>query len=270
MKKTIYPILAFSGLLAMSCSNDTETGVAGDTRLVVDLGTDLSFSTSGEPAPAKRAIDESAYTDIRNYTVTLTKTANGEQVHTALYSEWALAYQVEPGIEYTLTASYGEEAPASYDNLLVSGSETFSVQPGATKVVDFQCKPKAAKVNVVYSSDFTDFYSDCEVSIQTKYMDEAMTMSMANVGQDLYLKADAEGEEVTLTFNVKDKNGDPIAVDGLTTTRTVIVTPQTLLKLTFKPDVTEIEGGKFGLDITVDTGVTEENVDIVIPNTVFE
>ena len=48
------------------------------------------------------------------------------------------------------------------------------------------------------------------------------------------------------------------------------VTPQTLLKLTFKPDVTEIEGGKFGLDITVDTGVTEENVDIVIPNTVFE
>ena len=68
MKKTIYPILAFSGLLAMSCSNDTETGVAGDTRLVVDLGTDLSFSTSGEPAPAKRAIDESAYTDIRNYT----------------------------------------------------------------------------------------------------------------------------------------------------------------------------------------------------------
>ena len=149
MKKTIYPILAFSGLLAMSCSNDTETGVAGDTRLVVDLGTDLSFSTSGEPAPAKRAIDESAYTDIRNYTVTLTKTANGEQVHTALYSEWALAYQVEPGIEYTLTASYGEEAPASYDNLLVSGSETFSVQPGATKVVDFQCKPKAAKVNQI-------------------------------------------------------------------------------------------------------------------------
>ena len=268
MKKAFYSILALSGLLAMSCSHDAETEAAEDTRLVVDLGTDLSFSTSD--TPVRKAIDESVYKDIKNYTVTLTKTANGEQVHSALYSEWALAYQVDAGIEYTLTASYGEEVPASYDKLLVSGSETFSVQPGATKVVDFQCKPKAAKVNVAYSSDFTDFYSDCEVSVKTKYMDNAMTMSKANVGQDLYLKADAEGEEVALAFNVKDKNGEPITVDGLTTTRTVTVKPQTLLKLTFKPNVTEIEGGKFGLNISVDTGVTEENVNIVIPNTVFK
>lgn len=268
MKKIFYFVWAACGLMAVSCSHDAETGAVEDTRLIVDLGTDLSFSTSD--SPNKKAIDESVYKDIRNYTVTLTKTANGEQVLSALYSDWALAYQVDPGIEYTLTASYGEEVPASYDKLLVSGSETFSVQPGATKVINFQCKPKAAKVNVVYSSDFTEFYSDCEVSIKTKYMDAPVTMAKANVGQDLYLKADAEGEDVTLSFNVKNKNGDPITVDGLTTTKTVTVKPQTLLKLTFKPDVTEIEGGKFGLDITVDTGVTEENVDIVIPNTVFE
>lgn len=270
MKKTLVSAsLVLGVLMTASCTSETQVTEGSDAKIVVDLGTDMSFS-SGTRSALTRAIDESKYTDIKNYTVTLTKTATNEVVHSAIYSEWALAYQVEPGTKYTLSAQYGEDVPASYDKLLVSGSETFTVQAGATKNVDFQCKPKAAKVNVVYDDEFTKYYGDCEVSIKTKYMDSAEKMSKASVGKDLFLKADAEGEDVQLTFDLKDKNGKSIQVDGMATSKSVKVKPQTLLKLTFKPNVTEIEGGKFGLTIKVDTDLTDEDVNITLPSAVFD
>ena len=269
MRKIIYPALVLGCLLMNACSNDPEPTANGEAKLVVDLGADLSF-TGENTGAKKRAIDESAYTNIRNYTVTLTKTATGETVHSDVYSNWALAYQVESGTQYTLTASYGEEAAASYDKLLVTGSETFNVQPGSTKQVSFQCKPKAAKINVVFSDDFSEYYSDCEVSIKTKHMTSAVVMSKGTVGQDLYIKADDNGEPVSLDFNILDLNGSPVVIDGVSTSKSVTIKPQTLLKITIKPNVTEIAGGKFGLNITVNTGVTEEDVNIVIPNSVFE
>lgn len=267
MKKIFYSICILCGLMSASCTNDNDEGQSGTTRLMVDLSTDVSFSDKGS---VKRAIDESAYKDIKNYVVTLTETATGTPVHTGLYADWALAYEVTPGTQYTLTATYGEEAAASFDQLLVSGSETFTPQEGATKVVKFMCRPKAAKVNVVYDPDFHTFYSDCEVSIKTKHMDQPLTLRAENEGQDLFLQADEEGEDVDLTFTVKDLQGRPVEVDGMTAQKTVTVKPQTLLRLTFKPDVTEIEGGKFGVNISVNTDLTEEEVNIVIPNTVFE
>lgn len=273
MKKIFYSIFVLGGLFFSACTQDAPDEQAGEAKLMVDLGTDLSFSNSSDKklgGAAKRAIDENAFKDIRNYTVTLTKASSDEVIHTGLYSEWNLAYMVEPNTEYRLTASYGSTVPASYDNLLVSGSETFTVQPGATKMVNFQCVPKAIKVNVAYSADFSQYYSDCEVGISTKHMtDGAWTMRKADVGKDLYLQADETGEDVTLTFNLLDKNGASITPEGFITEKTVNVNPKTLLKVTIKPTVTQIEGGKVGLNITVDTGVADEDVNIEIPNDVF-
>ena len=197
MKKTFICASLLLGAFAVaSCSNDSPGAEAEGTKVMIDLSTDLSFS--GTRSADTRAINESAYKDITKYNVTLTKTVGNQTVHSAVYSEWNLAYQVEPGTQYTLSASYGEDAPASYDKLLVSGSETFVPQAGATKVVSFQCKPKAAKVNVVFDSTFDKYYSDATVSIKTKHMTDAVTMSKANVGQDLYLKADADGEDLEM------------------------------------------------------------------------
>lgn len=274
MKKIFYSVFVLGGLFLSACTQDAHDEQAGETKLMVDLGADLSFANSSAgslKSTAKRAIDENAYTNISNYTVTLTKTASNEVIHTALYGDWDLAYMVEPNTEYKLTASYGNEVPASYDELLVSGSETFTVQPGATKMVSFQCVPKAIKVNVAYSDDFDQYYSDCEVGISTKHMTEgAWTMSKDDVGKDLYLQADETGEDITLTFNLLDKNGNSIVREGVPSTKTVTVNPKTLLRITFKPNVTQIEGGKIGLNITVDTGVEDENVNIEIPNTIFQ
>lgn len=257
-------ILGATSLVNTACTQDMESSSSAEkSKLIVDLGADVSFKSA-----STRSIDESVYKDISNYTVKLEKTAGNQLIHSDLYSNWDLAYEVEPGVEYRLSASYGEAVPASYDQLLVSGSETFTVQSGSTKTVSFQCKPQAAKVSVAYSEDFSSYFSDCIVSIKTKHLDEAWEMSKTDAGKELYLQCDAE-ESVELAFDIKDKDGDSVSPEGFTNTKTITVTPQTWLKLTIKPDVTEIEGGKFGINVSVNTDVIDEDVNIVLPSDIF-
>ena len=93
-------------------------------------------------------------------------------------------------------------------------------------------------------------------------------MSKTDAGKELYLQCDAE-ESVELAFDIKDKDGDSVSPEGFTNTKTITVTPQTWLKLTIKPDVTEIEGGKFGINVSVNTDVIDEDVNIVLPSDIF-
>ena len=128
-KNTIYSLLVIGATCLMtSCSQDSSNLLPNETKIMIDLGTDLSFNTNGQNTnKLTRSFDENEYTNIKNYTVTLTKVQNEEVIHTAIYSDWQLAYEIEPGTEYTLSASYGTKTPASYDQLLVYGSETFTV-----------------------------------------------------------------------------------------------------------------------------------------------
>lgn len=270
MKKLFYSILFVSSMCFMtSCTKSDDSSSSDKTQIVVDLKSDMSFkSSTGGAQAVSRSIDEAAYSDITNYTVKLTKADTGEEINTAVYKDWALAYEVTPGQQYKLEAYYGESSPASYDKLYVYGSETFSVQAGSTKKIGFQCKPQAIKVNVVYSDDFSKYFSDCIVSIKTKHMDAPWTMGVAEVGQDLYLQSDAQ-EEVELAFDIKDKDGDSVSPEGFTNTKLVTVSSQTLLKINISPEVTEVEGGEFGINISVNTDVIDEDVNIEIPSDIF-
>ena len=73
-------------------------------------------------------------------------------------------------------------------------------------------------------------------------MDEAWTMNKSNEGQQLYLKTGDEG-----------------------TSKVIDLKPCYSYTLTIKPNATDIAGGKVGLEITVDDGVTEEDVTVDIP-----
>lgn len=257
MKKTIFlPALLVAGALLTGCSQDEASPREG--TLKVDLRAETGFKT--------RAIDQTAYEDITNYTVKLVETQTGKVVNEATYGNWDLAYQVESNKQYTLSASYGEEVPASYDKLLCYGEETFTVMPGTTKTVAFAATPRAAKVSVNYSDDFTTYCNDCEVSVKTQYMTAPEVINMEKAGRELYLKA-GENETVTLGFKVIGKDGNEVA--DKSATKTVTVSPRTWLKVTVKPNVTQIEGGKFGINVIVDDGVTEENIDFNVPNDVF-
>ncbi len=258
MKKLHFPTLLATGILFSACTVQ-EVEIMPSGTLQVDLGADPSFS-------ATRAIDETAYKNIQNYKVTLYKTQGMQKVHEALYKDWELDYEVESSIQYTLKASYGDESVASYDKLLCAGEETFTVQPGSKKTVAFQCTPKAAKVTVDFSDDFDEYFGDCDVTVKTQYMDNAWLLNKSTVGKQLFIKA-VKDENVALTFNVKDKDGASINIP--VKSKSVKVDPKTWLKINVKPDVEEIVGGKFGISITISDQVTEDEIEIELPNDVF-
>lgn len=141
---------------------------------------------------------------------------------------------------------------------------------GDKKTVSILCKPANARITLVYKGNgdndaFEDYFQDCTVTVKTDYMDEAWTMNKSNEGQQLYLKTGDEGTNATLSFSLIDKNGEPVSVDGFDTSKVIDLKPCYSYTLTIKPNQAAIPGGKVGLTITVDDGVTDEDVTVNIP-----
>lgn len=253
------------GALTVSCSSEDEAvsqGASGQASIMIDLSSDLSYS---------RAIDESEYMNTQNYEVSMYK-GDEPVFENTLYKELELTQKVDFNTNYTLTAEYGEDVAYGYDKLYVKGSQTFSVPQGDTKEVSILCKPANAKLILKYaglgdSDKFEDYFQDCQVSVKTQYMDEAFSMAKADAGKELYLKTGDEGTEVNLSFTITDLEGETATIESedFETTKTITLKPGVAYTLTIKPNQVNVDGGKLGMDITVDDGVTEEDVTITVP-----
>lgn len=250
--------LAFLG----SCRSEKEQeGFSETGSVMIDLSSELSYQS--------RAIDQSAYLNTNNYKVSLYKGEEAVYVD-KLYGEASVEQKVDFGVPYTVTAYYGEDVAAGYDKLYVKGSQTFTVSQGDRKTVTVLCKPANAKMSVVYkgkddTDSFDNYFQDCQVSVKTEYMTDAFTMGKADEGKELYLKTGDKGTKATLTFALTDKEGEPVTVDGFASTKEIDLQPCYSYTLTIQPTGTNVAGGKFGLTVTVDNGVTEEDVTVNIP-----
>ena len=253
------------GALTVSCSSEDEAvsqGASGQASIMIDLSSDLSYS---------RTIDESEYMNTQNYKVSMYK-GDEPVFENTLYKELELTQKVDFNTNYTLTAEYGEDVAYGYDKLYVKGSQTFSVPQGDTKEVSILCKPANAKLILKYaglgdSDKFEDYFQDCQVSVKTQYMDNAFSMAKADAGEELYLKTGDEGTEVNLSFTITDLEGETATIESedFQTTKTIKLKPGVAYTLTIKPNQVDVDGGKLGMDITVDDGVTEEDVTITVP-----
>lgn len=262
---TMFCAMLAMGALTVSCSSEDEAvsqGASGQASIMIDLSSDLSYS---------RAIDESEYMNTQNYKVSMYK-GDEPVFENTLYKDLELTQKVDFNTNYTLTAEYGEDVAYGYDKLYVKGSQTFSVPQGDTKEVSILCKPANAKLILKYaglgdSDKFEDYFQDCQVSVKTQYMDNAFSMAKADAGNELYLKTGDEGTEVNLSFTITDLEGETATIESedFETTKTITLKPGVAYTLTIKPNQVDVDGGKLGMDITVDDGVTEEDVTITVP-----
>ena len=262
---TMFCAMLAMGALTVSCSSEDEAvsqGASGQASIMIDLSSDLSYS---------RAIDESEYMNTQNYKVSMYK-GDEPVFENTLYKDLELTQKVDFNTNYTLTAEYGEDVAYGYDKLYVKGSQTFSVPQGDTKEVSILCKPANAKLILKYaglgdSDKFEDYFQDCQVSVKTQYMDNAFSMAKADAGNELYLKTGDEGTEVNLSFTITDLEGETAIIESedFETTKTITLKPGVAYTLTIKPNQVDVDGGKLGMDITVDDGVTEEDVTITVP-----
>ena len=262
---TMFCAMLAMGALTVSCSSEDEAvsqGASGQASIMIDLSSDLSYS---------RAIDESEYMNTQKYEVSMYK-GDEPVFENTLYKDLELTQKVDFNTNYTLTAEYGEDVAYGYDKLYVKGSQTFSVPQGDTKEVSILCKPANAKLILKYaglgdSDKFEDYFQDCQVSVKTQYMDNAFSMAKADAGKELYLKTGDEGTEVNLSFTITDLEGETATIESedFQTTKTIKLKPGVAYTLTIKPNQVNVDGGKLGMDITVDNGVTEEDVTITVP-----
>ena len=262
---TMFCAMLAMGALTVSCSSEDEAvtqGASGQASIMIDLSSDLSYS---------RAINESEYMNTQKYKVSMYK-GDEPVFENTLYKDLELTQKVDFNTNYTLTAEYGEDVAYGYDKLYVKGSQTFSVPQGDTKEVSILCKPANAKLILKYaglgdSDKFEDYFQDCQVSVKTQYMDNAFSMAKADAGKELYLKTGDEGTEVNLSFTITDLEGETAIIESedFETTKTITLKPGVAYTLTIKPNQVDVDGGKLGMDITVDDGVTEEDVTITVP-----
>jgi len=262
---TMFCAMLAMGALTVSCSSEDEAvtqGASGQASIMIDLSSDLSYS---------RVLDESEYMNTQNYKVSMYK-GDEPVFENTLYKELELTQKVDFNTNYTLTAEYGEDVAYGYDKLYVKGSQTFSVPQGDTKEVSILCKPANAKLILKYaglgdSDKFEDYFQDCQVSVKTQYMDNAFSMAKSDAGKELYLKTGDEGTEVNLSFTITDLEGETATIESedFETTKTITLKPGVAYTLTIKPNQVDVDGGKLGMDITVDNGVTEEDVTITVP-----
>lgn len=253
--KKLY-VMAIGILLMVSCHS--EGNIAGEEKgtFSLDLSTNPTFVKS-------KAVDVSVYQNVNNYTVELSK--DGKVIESEQFGDMELEKKLEPG-NYSIRAFYGENVPVGYDKLYVEGSSDFVLVKGDNRQVKLTCIPANVKVNVVYTDDFFDYYSECKVNLYTKHLDVPFVMSEEDVGKEAFFMADATGETLTITFALKDMQGVNVSPKDFGT-QTVIVRPRDFLTITIKPKLINIDGGKIdGITVTIDGSVTSQDIPILIPD----
>lgn len=242
------------GVAGISCSSDEEVaqGEKGVGILSFDISTDTKFQS--------RAVDESDYRNLDNYTVQLLD-GEGEVYKEYQYDKLPVSLEVEPGT-YQLKAFYGEDKPASTTSMYVEGvSAQATVEAGQEEPVRMSvtCKPVCAKVQVAFDKEALDkYFSDYSVTFKTVALgDDSFIWKKADT-DPVYLKVNNnEVVKYTVTAKYTDTSIADAVVEG-----TYTLSPKSGLTLSVAP----AGDGTLGLTITIDKSTNDIEQDIEVPN----
>ena len=240
----------FLGLILSACSTSQDPTVENGTgRISLGVTTSTAFS---------RAVTESDYSNVNNYTVQILDN-EGEQVQEFQYGEKPENITLKNG-SYTLKAFYGTEHEASRNEFYVEGSTSFSVA-GDEKQVTVDCYPTCGKVAVKFASNMDESFSDYSVVYKTNALTAAGKTAVWAKGdsEPWYLKVDKAGETVTATIQVTRVSDSKSA----TVERTYTLAPGKSWTLNIAP---ADENGGLGISITVDETTDDEEIDIEVPS----
>lgn len=247
-----------AGILA-GCSSDEETTVQvgeGKGAVMLSLSADTGFGAT------TRAVDESSYEDLSQYTVQILD-SDGNVVDGCEWTGDNLPTElvVLDNGDYTLKAFAGEEyegAGVSTEGFYVAGETTFNVNSDEA-TVSVECTPQCARVTVDFDDAMATYFNDYYVVYEGT---EALGSSTFIWGKDdedpayLYL---TDTETVTATIKLVDSKGKV----GEDIVRTKELAPAKAWTLTIAPVV---EGtSELGISISLDTSTNDREVDIEIP-----
>lgn len=241
----------FSGVTLFSCSSDeAELQFSEGTGYVsLDLNTNTGFQS--------RAVNESDYKNLSNYTVQILK--DGKVLDGM---QWDYDDMPKDMIElsngaYELKAFYGDaNFTASRNKMYVEGKSTFNINSDQV-TASVTCKPVCGKVTVEFDSKMAEYFSNYSINFKTKALDESFVSWAKNDTEPIYMKVE-NNEQISATYSLVDTEGKSTTID-----KTYSLSPQKHLIIKVVPTVSS---GDLGITIVVDESTNDQNVDIVIPS----
>lgn len=261
-----------------SCTNDNDVVAVKSETGVLNLDV---VSSACFQAAATRAVNETSYTNVDNYTVEITA-GNGEVQYTGIYADLKTKLPLTLHIgNYSIKAFYGEESVASRTGFRVEGSAPLQIASEQNATASITCVPTCGKISAAFTNEMSTYFTDYSIAF---YGTSALGATDANAviwaknDTDPYyikLNGNSDGETVQFKLNVTAKEG---FVTGEETNRqqTGIVTGSFNLKrneahkLTIGPNLIEANTGNLAISITIDEGTNDIEKTIVVPITWIE
>lgn len=243
-------LYVLSGVLLYSCSSDeAELQFSEGTGYVsLNLNTNIGFQS--------RAVNESDYQDLSNYTVQILK--DGNSLHKWDYNDIPEFTELANNT-YTMLAICGDSTKAVYtDDLCVLGSKSFTVKNDSVNV-NVTCKPNSARINIEFDEKMDEYFSDYEVRIKTAAQGGSTYIWDNTTAGPVYFKV-KQNEVVTMTIKLTPKSGVEADTE---IQKTYTLSPADAMKMTLAP---VIGSGSLSITITIDETVIEHPVDIEVPS----
>ncbi len=268
MKKTtwMFGAIAIMGLTFVSCSQDSiEESGKNDKQGVLML----SLDGKTDFVQVTRALNESDYNNVDNYTVVVTDKNGVEQLN-CKGSE--VAYNMPLKMEiggYSIKASYGREHAASRSEFYVEGLLTGTIKADQTEEVEIICTPTCGRLIVNFNAEMATYFSDYNVNFTGTEALGSETLSwLKDDVEPWYVKLNEDGETIsfTITTATKDEyvngsNKEQVA----TKTGTFRLERNKGYKMNINPSYTPSEEGSVDITITIDESTNDKSVDIEVP-----
>lgn len=254
MKKyaiALYVMLGM-GIFTTSCSSEEELSQVyqGTGTVELTVNPDAGFQS--------RAVDESYYANLKNYTVQILKNGtvyNNSEWHGVVPSSMTM----EAG-NYTLKAFCGEDKAVSSTSIYVAGSTDFEVIAGQSNSVSVNCKPVCAKVSITYGADMAKYFNDYYVTFKTIALGESAYVWSKDITGPVYMKV-SNNERINPTITLTDKNNVTKIIELKSGGYTL--SPAQALNVEIVPEVSE---GKIQISITIDDSTEDKEIIINIPS----
>ena len=243
-KLTLVTLILSISVILGSCASQNDEPALSEGTGTITLGVTTSTAFT-------KAVDESSYSNVDNYSVQILNDA-GTPVKEFLYSEREEKITLNNG-SYTLKAFYGTESNASRESFYVVGNTSFQVNGEPVQAVAVTCQPTCGKVKATFASNISIVYETAALKAA------GSTAVWAKGDKDpWYLKVDNAGETVTATIQCTRLSDNKTA----TVERTYTLAPNKSWTLNIAPSD---DNGSLGIEITVDETTDDETIDIEVP-----
>lgn len=252
-----------------SCSQNAdleEQSGFGQGQLMLSLNSNTNFTD------ATRAVVESSYENVDNYTVVVLDKDGNEKLNckgSEINSKMPLTMAIG---SFTIKAFYGKEEAASRDHFYVLGEYSGTIKSEQKEKVPVTCTPTCGRITVNFGEDMATYFADYNVTFTgTEALGSNTIAWLKDDTEPWYVKLrNTEGGEkinFTITTTTKDEyiSGDKEQIT--TKNGSFYLSRNKAYKMNINPSYNPSTSGEISIEVTIDESTTPIDVDIEVPVT---